>query len=297
MKKYRILIVDDIPGTIEALAIVLSPDYELSIATNGPDALKIVETDSPDLILLDIVMPGMDGFEVCARLKANEATRNIPVIFITAKTASEDIVKGLEAGAYYYLTKPFDAPTMLAVTTAAISEHASHIALQQEVRRTSDTLALLDDGRFSFQTLEEARNLSILLGGSCPDPENQVFGLRELFVNAVEHGNLGISYDEKSQLNEKDQWEEEVNYRMTLPENRNKRVSVHFERTPHDIRFLIRDQGEGFDWRPFLEIDPKRVFDSHGRGIALSKMSSFDQVHYHGIGNEVLAVITKHKQK
>ncbi len=293
MKKYRILIVDDIPGTIEALAVVLAPDYELSIATNGPDALKIVESDSPDLILLDIVMPEMDGFKVCARLKANEATRNIPVIFITAKSASEDIVKGLEAGAYYYLTKPFDAPTMLAVTTAAISEHASHLALQQEVHRTSDTLSLLDEGRFSFQTLDEARNLAILLGGSCPDPENRVFGLRELFVNAVEHGNLGISYDEKSRLNELDQWEQEVDRRLALPENRDKRVSVYFERTTYDIRFLVRDKGVGFDWHPFMEIDPKRVFDSHGRGIALSKMSSFDQLHYHGVGNEVLAVITK----
>ncbi|MBF0428461.1 MAG: response regulator, partial [Magnetococcales bacterium] len=148
MKKYRILIVDDIPGTIEALAVVLSPDYELSIATNGPDALKIVESEPPDLILLDIVMPGMDGFEVCAQLKTNEATRDIPVIFITAKTANEDIVKGLEAGAYYYLTKPFDSQTMLAVTTAALSEYASLIALRQEVRRTSHTLSLLDEGRF-----------------------------------------------------------------------------------------------------------------------------------------------------
>jgi len=113
-------------------------------------------------------------------------------------------------------------------------------------------------------------------------------------VNAVEHGNLGITYEEKSRLNEKDQWEGEVKKRMEQPEHSTKRVLISFERTAREVRFLIKDEGAGFDWRPYMAFDPKRVFDSHGRGIAVAAQASFDRLDYRGVGNEVLAVVQNH---
>lgn len=112
-EKPTILIVEDSPENITVLGALLRLDYTVRVATNGEKALKIVESDNPpDLILLDVMMPGMDGYEVCRRLKANSHTQNIPVIFITAKCSEEDEVKGFEMGAVDYVTKPFNPVTI-----------------------------------------------------------------------------------------------------------------------------------------------------------------------------------------
>src|SRR5262249_40496388 len=111
----RILVVDDTPANIQALAGTLkAKGYQISVATNGRQALEIVGRLRPDLILLDVMMPEMDGFETCRQLKASEATRDIPVIFLTARTETADIVKGFELGAVDYVAKPFNAHELLA---------------------------------------------------------------------------------------------------------------------------------------------------------------------------------------
>ena len=108
-EKPRILIVDDEPTNIKMLMTTLGSDYKMIIATNGMEVLKVVALKHPDLILLDIMMPKMDGYEVCKHLQADAKTREIPVIFLTAKSAVEDETKGLELGAIDYITKPFNA--------------------------------------------------------------------------------------------------------------------------------------------------------------------------------------------
>ena len=113
--KQTVLIVDDEPLNIKVLSQALSPWYRVKAATNGTDALKIsTGDDPPDLILLDVAMPVMDGYEVCTQLKANHASKDIPVIFITAKNSNEDEAHGLELGAVDYITKPFSLPIVMA---------------------------------------------------------------------------------------------------------------------------------------------------------------------------------------
>lgn len=113
--KDKILVVDDDPGNIHILVENLKEEYEILFATTGQRALDIAYSRSrPDLILLDIMMPGMDGYEVCSRLKQNDATKDIPVIFLTAKTQEEEEARGLELGAQDYITKPFSLPVVKA---------------------------------------------------------------------------------------------------------------------------------------------------------------------------------------
>ena len=113
--RKTILIVDDTPTNIAIISGVLKEPFRTKVATNGEKALAIASAaDKPDLILLDMTMPGMDGYEVCRRLKANPATRGIPVIFLTAKTEDEDEEQGFEVGAVDYIHKPFSAPIVLA---------------------------------------------------------------------------------------------------------------------------------------------------------------------------------------
>ncbi len=104
--RQSVLVVDDIVENIEVLEAILQSEYDVKAATKGLAALKIAEKTQPDIILLDIMMPEMDGYEVCQRLKANPRTNHIPIIFVTAMSEEHDEVKGLELGAVDYVTKP-----------------------------------------------------------------------------------------------------------------------------------------------------------------------------------------------
>lgn len=119
MKKCKILIVDDTPATVEILNEILGDEHEILCATRGEDALDVASSERPDLVLLDIIMPGMNGYEVCRRLKSDDTLKNIPVIFITAMGEEEDEAKGLEVGAIDYITKPVNK----AIVRARIRNH------------------------------------------------------------------------------------------------------------------------------------------------------------------------------
>ncbi|MBF0499793.1 MAG: response regulator [Candidatus Riflebacteria bacterium] len=113
-QKPLVLIVDDTSDNISLLASILGTDYEIAIATNGTQALEMVGDTPPNLILLDVMMPDIDGYEVCRRLKKNMATHMIPVIFLTAKSEVDDIVRGFDAGGVDYVTKPFQTAELKA---------------------------------------------------------------------------------------------------------------------------------------------------------------------------------------
>lgn len=132
----RLLIVDDVPSNIRILMRSLGSDFNISVATNGSDALKVAADQRPDLILLDIMMPDMDGYEVCRRLKKDENTKKIPVIFITAKDEESDETKGLELGAVDYITKPFS----ISIVQARIKTHLDLKKAQEEAEQKNKEL-------------------------------------------------------------------------------------------------------------------------------------------------------------
>ncbi len=127
----HILIVDDAPANIQALAEVLHEEYDISVALNGQDAIKLTDTNHPDMILLDIRMPGMDGYEVCRILKSLDNTKHIPVIFVTSLDEEQDEEKGLALGAVDYITKPFKT----AIVTTRIKNHLERYRIERELRK------------------------------------------------------------------------------------------------------------------------------------------------------------------
>ena len=126
----KVLIVDDIPDLVVIAACALRDDgHEVLTAGNGKEALELSAAQRPDAILLDVMMPGMDGIEVCRRLKADPQLRNIPVILVTAKTADDDVVRGLDAGADDYIAKPFRKEVLAARVRSALRVKQSHDAV------------------------------------------------------------------------------------------------------------------------------------------------------------------------
>ncbi|WP_428826186.1 HD-GYP domain-containing protein [Azonexus sp. IMCC34842] len=141
LPKQSILVVDDTPDNIDLLTDVLCDDYRIRVATSGEKALKIVYSDEPpDLILLDIMMPGLSGLEICRRLKANPDRRRIPIIFVTAMTSVEDEERGLALGAVDYITKPISPPIVRARVRTHLALYDQSRELERMVRQRTDEL-------------------------------------------------------------------------------------------------------------------------------------------------------------
>ena len=162
-----VLAVDDTPDNLSLLSGLLKDFYRVKVANNGEKALKIAAADNPpDLILLDIMMPEMDGYEVCTRLKANEKTRDIPVIFLTAKVEVADETHGLDLGAVDYITKPISPPIVLARVRNHLELKAArdflkdrNAFLEGEVRkRTREVAAVQDVTIHAMASLAETRD-------------------------------------------------------------------------------------------------------------------------------------------
>ncbi len=137
-ERTTILVVDDTPDNLALMSSLLKDTYKVKIANGGEKALRIAASDPPpDLILLDIMMPGMDGYEVCRRLKRDPETMNIPVIFLTARSEMEDEKKGLELGAVDYITKPISPPIVMARVK-------NHLALKAMADFLRDQTAFLE---------------------------------------------------------------------------------------------------------------------------------------------------------
>ena len=165
--KPTILVVDDTPDNLSLMMELLDGDYRVKLANGGERALKLAEmAPHPDLILLDVMMPGMDGYEVCQRLKAMPQTRDIPVVFLTAKSDVEDETKGLEIGAVDYITKPISPPIVLARVKIhlALKAHADFLRdksdfLEAEVsKRTREVVAIQDVTILAMASLAEMRD-------------------------------------------------------------------------------------------------------------------------------------------
>ncbi len=160
-EKQTILIVDDAPDNIDLLNLILGSEYKIKVALNGEKALEIAcdATCLPDLILLDVMMPGLDGYEVCRHLKTSDLTRKIPVIFISALSEPTDESKGFEIGAVDYLTKPVSAPIVRARVKTHLALHDQNRVLEEKVRARTEELAHTQDVTIiGFATLAEFRN-------------------------------------------------------------------------------------------------------------------------------------------
>lgn len=288
--KAKVLAVDDEPFNLDILTDYLEGDgYSVVGAEDGAVALqKLEENPDIDVIVMDRMMPHLNGIEVMERLKAKPEWRDIPVIMQTAAAASEHILQGINAGVYYYLTKPYEDVMLLSIVRAALENARGKKAMQEAVRQHRSVLGMMDMAHFRFRTMEEAKNLAYFISNCYPQPEKVVYGLSELMINAVEHGNLGITYVEKKNLVMQGNWTEEITARLAHADNQFKYAHLTFSISPDEVVVSIKDQGAGFDWQKYLEIAPDRATDPNGRGIYISKLMSFPDIEYIGNGNEVV---------
>jgi len=292
--RTRVLLVEDDPDLREALSHILeSAEMEVVDAADGAQAWKhlMAQPLAFDVVVTDRIMPRMDGIELLRTIKQRREMALLPVIILTVAAEPWQMVEGIDAGAYAYLPKPVDADVLISMIRSAAADWRHVQELNQHIRSDADTLNLVRRARFEYRSPDQAMGLGVLLAKTCPDPDRVVMGLSELLVNAVEHGNLEIGYDEKSRLLQARGWPDEIERRLALPDFTARIASVEVDRSAEGVTFTIRDQGSGFDPTRFLEIDPTRVFDAHGRGIAMARLLSFDNLRYEEGGRCAVALV------
>lgn len=293
-----VLAVDDDRIITEFLAAqVAGLGHTLITVRNGQEAITTLETNKTiDVVLMDWSMPVMDGLTALRHMKSQPKLRNIPVIMLTGADKPEEVEKGLEAGAFYYLVKPVKKIILRSVLDSAGRAARQNKILAHELKQHRKSFELIDGCKFVFKTLDEAESLAIFMANCFPNPERVLPGLGELLINAVEHGNLRIGYDAKHRLIEMGTWRAEVESLQALPEHALKSVSVTISRKEDGIYIVVEDEGEGFAWKKFMAIDPSRAGDLHGRGIAQAKAVSFDKLTYNEKGNKAIAFV-RHGKK
>lgn len=180
-KKSLILIVDDYPQNLQILGKMLKENgYKTSLSQNGEGALAFVKKKQPDLILLDVMMPEMDGFEVCERLKKSPDTKMIPVIFLTAKSSIENVVKGFDIGGVDYVTKPFNSAELLARVRTQIKLKQAYDeikTLKGFIPICANCKKIRDDDGF-WEQIEEylgERSEAVFSHSLCPDCTKKLY--------------------------------------------------------------------------------------------------------------------------
>ncbi|MBV1774205.1 response regulator [Burkholderiaceae bacterium DAT-1] len=294
MEKAKLLLVDDEPFNLEILSEHLGDaGYEIETAEDGESAWQMLQDHGSryEAILLDRMMPRMNGLEVLQRIKNHAELTILPVILQTAVGAPEAIREGMEAGAYYYLTKPFEREMLLAIVAAAVGQFRSAKTVREAVEKPLEGLATLHSAEFRISRLHEAQRVAVLIGKMTGQPERVALGLTELIINGIEHGNLGVTYDEKKQLMHEGRWADEINARLDLPEFSRKFVRVALSRLANALQIEVVDEGKGFDWQKYMDFDPARAFDPNGRGISMAKVMSFSSLEYRNGGNTAIATV------
>jgi len=286
--KPWVLLVDDEAFNLEILEELLNDyGYQTDCAENGIEACDIL-TENPEkysVVLLDRMMPEMGGIEVTEFMKQHPQLRKIPIVMQSAKAAKQDIEEGLNAGILYYLTKPFGKNELLSIVDTAARYFVDYQNLLLQLGQ--DQSVVEESGSVELRTLAEARDCATSLAKLANDPEQIVIGLYELIVNSVEHGNLGIGYQQKSGMQDLGVWLAEIDKRIEIPENKNKKVTVEYLNEQGELIIKITDEGSGFNYREFLEVSTSRNLNTTGRGIAIAKVLCFDSLEYISSGNQV----------
>jgi len=262
------------------------------IAASQPDEgfqLLKERMDSVYAILLNENQLGEKSIQFIRQAHEHITLIDIPIILQLQSTHSKRTVEAIRAGAYYTLPSPCERHLLLSVLQSAVQNSYAYRHLRTEINKCQQKLKMTKESYYEIHSLDEAYELAGLIANLYDDAERVSVGILELLVNAVEHGSAGIGYEEKARLLIEGDWEAEVRRRLDLSENRHKKVKVSFQRKASSIDLIIEDEGDGFHWQSFMNFEGMDQQLSHGRGIALSRLVSFDHLEYQDPGNKVIA--------
>ena len=294
-----VLLVDDDRSALLMIETSISVlGYNVRTATNGAEAYTLLRDDPrcADIVLTDRMMPVLDGLGLTRRLKREPATKHIPVVMLTGATDPEDISAGLEAGAFYYLTKPPAEQLIASVLRSATEDVRRQRKLQADLSNHQVAFTNLQVAKFKLRLPQEVDPVVSLVASMQSNPDRAIQGIYELVQNAVEHGVLGFGYEAKAKLLRDGDWKAALAERAADPSYATGWVEVTSMRNDDGIYVTVKDSGPGFDWKPFLRTDPSRATAPCGRGISRAANGVFDKLVYDASGSQAVGFIAKSPQ-
>ncbi|MBF0196302.1 MAG: ATP-binding protein [Planctomycetes bacterium] len=243
-------------------------------------------------IVMNLELTDMEGLSFIKRIKSHHHWFHLPIIVNTKNADRKQVLECFDAGAYHYIEHPFDDEVFKSILNRSLSDYTRYIYHLEKAQNVNIS-KLIRSGSFEYKSFKEGYVLSDWLAAICrgKSRDDIVVGFIELLINAVEHGNLQIGYDEKSRLMKEGNYINHIVSRLDEPEFKDKRAKVNFDVSDDKLTATITDEGNGFDYEQYLKLDKKRLFHSHGKGIFMAKSLYFDSIQYNEIGNEVTITV------
>ncbi|WP_138378836.1 ATP-binding protein [Luteithermobacter gelatinilyticus] len=268
-------------NTLEAAMAYLKQNKTSAEPPHNQDKAVILS----DRMFLD------QGQTLSQALQKDPQLHDIPIIVAVNDSCSDHLLHERYQNSVYWFHQPFREIALLSTLKSALADYRKRQELRREIKSRDNIFGFIKSGIFRIKTFEQAEKLATMLSLACPEPDRIALGLLELLINSIEHGNLGIGFEEKRELIQNGRLKSEIKRRLALPENRDKFVEVAFDLGDDLATFRITDHGEGFDVDKFFQRPLENNILPSGRGIALARSASFDYMEYLGNGNMVLAVV------
>ncbi len=282
----RILIVN-IPLDSQVQLEVIINELNLSV-TKIPEIkshIKAIEEKQYQLILIIL---NESGLKDLVRVKRSRKTESIPVIMLDTNSQHEKQLEAIRKGACQIVESTNNVQQLKLAFLSGLGSTHSLNRLEVMLKNHKNSLEHLTHATFIFRTIAEAHNLAQTLSLACLEVNRVAMGLTEILVNAVEHGNLGFSFEDKTWHHDNNTWQIEIEKRQNSSESKNKYVTIQVAQNDQMIIFTVTDQGTGFDYAKYMSIDPEQVEQNHGRGISLARLVAFEKLEYHPPGNKVV---------
>lgn len=291
----NIILIGELDKTLQRLKDGLR-DYEFEFSCY-PDVKSFQEASKSQapahyqaLLIDESVFQGKQ-YPLFKALKSSPIFQNTPCILELDSNQPELMQKGLEIDICFYLIQPYTDALLQAVLLTATQSFENHMEISRRIASFDSTHPLLQEAVIHVRTLKEAQSAASVLAYMTPDPKKIAVGLFELMLNAIEHGNLNIGYQRKTELIKNGTFKQEMERLLAQPENEHKYVKVQFKRNENSVEFAISDQGNGFEYKRYMDYDEDRATDQHGRGIMIANRLSFDSMTYLDGGTTVVCQV------
>jgi len=261
-------------------------------AAQAMQELKSVAKPNLEAFILDETVLSHIDFDAFYNYRKQPGFNAIPMILQINNTEDFSLgQKALENGIYFSLSYPYSSTLFNSVLRAANHGFSQRLEASHRLSNFEKLRPLVQNAVFHARTIQDAQTISSVLAFLTPDQKRVSVGLFELILNAIEHGNLGIGYAEKSNLTINSALQQEIERRLNLPENLSKYVTVTVKRYKGQLQFSIKDCGNGFDYSSYLDFSANRSMDHHGRGIMIANQLSFDHMEYKDNGSKVICKV------
>jgi two-component system, cell cycle response regulator len=292
MELVTLIVTDNDAQALKFETLLMSKNFKSMSVMTIENALTVLEENEREIgtILFQICDKHTNLEGALRKLKKQQAAKYIP--FIGVLNEAPPTITISPQLFFHILPLSHCDKNLTTTLESSHSEFKRFRALLSEIESRTSAIGLIKSGKFRVQTLQQAEALTTMLSLACPEPAAVALGLSEILVNAIEHGNLNITFEEKSSLLEQGTWDHEIQNRLLHEDNKDKFVKVNFHRYDDRIIFIVEDQGQGFNWKEYLTSDPAFSSAKHGRGISIASAMGFSSMKYNKKGNKVTASIS-----